>query len=207
MRNLMEAKVEVSDIKTIIASANDDLGKMANLDQGTYFSAPQIVAENSGITEENLPVIVPKSPKSPEMVKTLSPNQAELKRVDNPALPVSESTGKAAPVNIRKVPQVLAPGQQADPARPMPVAPTPYSVREPGENEFWMGVREETKPDGHRVEVNTNGQKMFLGDEVLSRPSGRKVHRYYSGSTERLAPEAAKGQENSWENMEQEVNS
>jgi hypothetical protein len=48
-----------------------------------------------------------------------------------------------------------------------------------------MGVTEEVKPDGHVYEVNSNGQRQSQGFEVLSRESGHKVHRYFSGQTDR----------------------
>jgi hypothetical protein len=55
-----------------------------------------------------------------------------------------------------------------------------------------MGVTDEVKPDGHRVEVHTNARGGRLGQQVLSRASGRKVYRHYSLSPENAltGPEA-----------------
>ncbi|MDR1050629.1 MAG: hypothetical protein LBP95_06025 [Deltaproteobacteria bacterium] len=89
------------------------------------------------------------------------------------------------PDDLRRVPQVLQPGQKADPARPMPVSPGPYWTRQPeGRGERFMGVTDQVKPDGHRVEVHTNARSGRLGQQVLSRESGRKVVRHYSMSPE-----------------------
>ncbi|MDR1297649.1 MAG: hypothetical protein LBO05_09840 [Deltaproteobacteria bacterium] len=89
------------------------------------------------------------------------------------------------PNDLRNVPQVLQPGQKADPARPMPVLPGPYWTRQPkGRGERFMGVTDQVKPDGHRVEVHTNARSGRLGQQVLGRESGRKVVRHYSMSPE-----------------------
>ncbi|MDR1487383.1 MAG: hypothetical protein LBT62_05255 [Deltaproteobacteria bacterium] len=88
-------------------------------------------------------------------------------------------------IDKRKTPQVLYPGQQADPARPMPENPGPYWTREPQANHtFFMGVVDEVKADGHRYEVHTNGKRGVMGQETLTRGSGHKVYRYFSGDTE-----------------------
>jgi hypothetical protein len=54
-----------------------------------------------------------------------------------------------------------------------------------------MGVEEVVKPDGHVYEVNSNGRKDRAGFEVLSRPSGHKVYRYFSGRTDKTRPAPA----------------
>ncbi|MDR1546342.1 MAG: hypothetical protein LBU12_06455 [Deltaproteobacteria bacterium] len=102
-----------------------------------------------------------------------------------PLAPVKPPTA----AELRKVPQTLAPGQSADPSRPLPAAPGPYYTREPrSQGGLWMGVRDEIKPDGHRVETHANGRQGLQGQEVLSRASGRKVYRHFSGRTEREKP-------------------
>jgi hypothetical protein len=44
-----------------------------------------------------------------------------------------------------------------------------------------MGVTERELADGHLVEVHLNGSAQVLGQEVISRPTGHKINRYYSG--------------------------
>ncbi|MDR0547899.1 MAG: hypothetical protein LBI10_00575 [Deltaproteobacteria bacterium] len=133
-------------------------------------------------------------------VENLDPVQTEIAgpqkspSVQKPLAPEPPPSFKAATSptreELRRVPQTLVPGQPADPARPMPPAPGPYQIRKPqGSRGVFMGVQEEVKPDGHVYRINTNGRKEFLGAEVISRPSGHKIHRYFSGRTDQTRPD------------------
>jgi hypothetical protein len=77
--------------------------------------------------------------------------------------------------------QDLRPGQAADPAKRLPPPPLPYDIRRQRTDGPWMGVTERELADGHLVEVHVNGSAQILGQEVISRPTGHKVYRYYSG--------------------------
>ncbi|MDR0620649.1 MAG: hypothetical protein LBJ61_02035 [Deltaproteobacteria bacterium] len=115
----------------------------------------------------------------------LNKAQANDGAIAGPKEPVKPKIAFAKPKDLRKIPQTLAPGQKADPARPLPEAPGPYWTRTPKGHGTFLGVTEEVKADGHRYEVNRNARGDRLGQEVLSRPSGHKVVRYYSQSPER----------------------
>jgi hypothetical protein len=69
----------------------------------------------------------------------------------------------------------------------------PYPVREPGpEHTFYMGSFEAVTLDGHRVDVHRNSKSGYLGTRVESTPSGKKVHRSFSGKPESVE-EGARG--------------
>jgi hypothetical protein len=77
--------------------------------------------------------------------------------------------------------QDLRPGQAADPALRLPPPPLPYDIRRQRTNGPWLGVTERELADGHLVEVNALGNSEVAGQEVISRPTGHKVYRYFSG--------------------------
>lgn len=77
--------------------------------------------------------------------------------------------------------QDLRPGQAADPGSRLPLPYSTYDIRHPRNKGPWMGVTERELPDGHVVEVNVAGDSSLVGQEVISRPTGHKVYRYYSG--------------------------
>jgi hypothetical protein len=92
----------------------------------------------------------------------------------------------AAPAPVAATPpkpryQDLRPGQAADPGSPLPPPPVPFDIRRQRTDGPWMGVTERELADGHLVEVHVNGSARVLGQEVISRPTGHKVNRYYSG--------------------------
>ncbi|MDR2726340.1 MAG: hypothetical protein LBC90_09860 [Candidatus Adiutrix sp.] len=115
-------------------------------------------------------------------------------RADNPASlgpelsssqiqPDLTSTAPADPTPARSEPgyQDLRPGQAADPALRLPPPPAPYDIRRQRTDGSWLGVTERELADGHLVEVHVSGSAQDLGQEVISRPTGHKVYRYYSG--------------------------
>ncbi|MDR3204786.1 MAG: hypothetical protein LBV23_08590 [Deltaproteobacteria bacterium] len=103
-----------------------------------------------------------------------------------PQAAVRANNNQSASAILRKTPQVLAPGQQADPSRPLPADSGPYWVRTPQPQDvFFMGVIDEVKADGHQYEVNSNARRGLLGQEALSRASGHRVVRHYNGQTKR----------------------
>jgi len=77
--------------------------------------------------------------------------------------------------------QNLRPGQAADPASPLPPPPVPYDIRRQRTDGPWLGVTERELADEHLVEVHVSGSAQVLGQEVISRPTGHKVYRYYIG--------------------------
>jgi hypothetical protein len=86
-----------------------------------------------------------------------------------------------APARPKQKYQDLRPGQAADPASPLPPPPVPYDIRRQRTDGPWLGVTERELADGHLVEVHVSGSAQVMGQEVISRPTGHKVYRYYSG--------------------------
>ncbi|MDR2354359.1 MAG: hypothetical protein LBF22_14610 [Deltaproteobacteria bacterium] len=86
---------------------------------------------------------------------------------------------------LRKTPQTLHRGEQADPARPLALPERNYPVREPGpEHAFFMGSFEQTTLDDHEVVIHRNSRSGYVGNRVEETPSGHKVYRYFSGKPE-----------------------
>jgi len=77
--------------------------------------------------------------------------------------------------------QDLRPGQSADPSLRLPPPPVPFDIRRQKTDGAWLGVTEREMADGHLVEVHVNGSVRLLGQEAISRPTGHKIYRYYSG--------------------------
>jgi hypothetical protein len=152
------------------------------------------------------PVVTPVGlrPVTEEIVEKLGPetvNPTSVVAPSAPQIPHAPPTVSPAPtsVDLRKVPQTLAPGVPADPSRPMPPDPSPYQIRRPQGNQgVFMGVQEVVKPDGHVYQVNSNGRRGLMGYEVLSRPSGHKVYRYHSGRTDRTSETNMEGDARDW---------
>jgi hypothetical protein len=183
MSRLMKSGTPRADLEKIVEIA----GGVAEVDSKPVPVPPALVkvsevtvtdlppVKNQAQAENPLvesPVASPKSPKTPEYVPAPVINRPPTRE------------------ELRKIPQTLIPGVPADPARPMPPSPGPYQIRRPeGSRGVYMGVQEEVKPDGHVYQTNLNGRKEYLGSEVLSRPSGHKIHRYYSGKTDRTRPD------------------
>ncbi|MDR1086207.1 MAG: hypothetical protein LBP22_15460 [Deltaproteobacteria bacterium] len=170
MERLMDSGVPRSDIEKIIQAAQS--GGALN-SQPAAAVVPESLARKAEITQEDL-----------EPIETVPPEAPAAPRAPKiyPAPKFAEEPSKAS---MRKVPQILYPGVPADPARPMPPQPGPYEIRKPrGSEGLYMGVTEAVKPDGHVYQVNSNGRRESQGFEVLSRPSGHKVHRFFSGRTD-----------------------
>ena|GEM_PF-3139561 len=88
------------------------------------------------------------------------------------------------PAPVARIPsayQDLRPGQPADPALPLPPPPVPFDIRRQRTDGPWLGVTERELADGRLVEVHVSGSAQFMGQEVISRPTGHKVYRYYIG--------------------------
>jgi hypothetical protein len=170
MERLIDSGVPRSDIDKIIQAAQSG-GALSH--QPEAVAVPESLAKKAEMTQEDLEPIETVSPEAP-----VAPRAPQI----YPSPKIVEEPNKAS---LRKVPQVLYPGVPADPARPMPPQPGPYEIRKPrGSEGLYMGVTEAVKPDGHVYQVNSNGRRESQGFEVLSRPSGHKVHRYFSGRTD-----------------------
>ena len=132
----------------------------------------------------------------PKTVTTILPPASETTPPAPPAAPTVQPTKQATkaptPPNMASVAspsrpemgfQNLRPGQAADPAKRMAPPLSTYDIRrQPQDTGTWMGVTERMLPDGHIVEVNSVGRTAKVGQEVLSRPSGHKVYRSYTGN-------------------------
>lgn len=57
-----------------------------------------------------------------------------------------------------------------------PETALPEQAPKPGEP-LQPGVREKSLADGHKVEQNLSSDPRYLGQEVINRPSGRKIYR------------------------------
>ena len=97
--------------------------------------------------------------------------------------------------------QDLRPGQSADPALRLPPPPVPYDIRRQRTDGPWLGVTERELADGHLVEVNLSGSAQFLGQEVISRPTGHKVYRYFTGRPD--DPRSGTDPAQAWKNREE----
>ncbi|MGL4208071.1 MAG: hypothetical protein ACRCTY_01655, partial [Candidatus Adiutrix sp.] len=86
-----------------------------------------------------------------------------------------------APKRPQATYQELRPGQAADPASKLPPPPSTYDIRRQKTEGAFMGVTERELPDGHLVEVHVSGRAAMVGQEVISRPSGHKIYRSFSG--------------------------
>lgn len=129
------------------------------------------------------------APSTPQSLAPAAP-QSSVPTLPQSAPPVAPQV--AAPtVQALNPPQPrfqdLRPGQAADPASKVPPPLDTYELRRPAD-EPWMGVTERELADGHRVEVNRMGDPGAVGQEVITRPSGRRVYRYHSGNTGQPAP-------------------
>jgi hypothetical protein len=195
MRNLMSSGLTVEDLLLLINSAGQSFPTaQASISEA---SGPSVlVTEGTNAPrpiEDPLPPLVPATSPTPyhAMIAVTGPQIPGMSGFSGPTVPQAatyQTASAAREIDWRKVPQVLYPGQQADPARPMPEAPGPYWTRQPGPNDtFFMGVTDEIKDDGHRYEVHTNSHRGVMGQEVLTRPSGHKVYRYFNGNTEQVA--------------------
>jgi hypothetical protein len=114
--------------------------------------------------------------------------------------PTRSRTAAVPPAPAERAYQDLRPGQSADPSLKLPPPPQTYDIRRPSLDGPWMGVTERELPDGHVVEVNTVGYASQVGQEVLSRPTGHQVYRYYAGNPDRPRSGADPAQE--WKNRE-----
>jgi hypothetical protein len=172
MKNMMAAGLTPAELVKFTQSVNPKAHENEPSEAALAKSGPMVTAM-SVASNTDRPVEAPLAPSNPEFDQSVSAAAPPQK----PAIP--------KPQDLRKVPQTLYPGQQADPARPLPEAPGPYWSRAPKGHETFLGVTETVKADGHRYEVNANAKGGRLGQEVLSRPSGHKVVRHYSMAPER----------------------
>lgn len=99
-----------------------------------------------------------------------------------PAAPAHQILPPASPKRPETAYQDLRPGQAADPGSRLPLPYDTYDIRRQKADGPWMGVTERELPDGHIYEVNSIGTAKLVGLEVLSRPTGHKVYRYYTGN-------------------------
>ncbi|MDR2443536.1 MAG: hypothetical protein LBE31_08465 [Deltaproteobacteria bacterium] len=201
MRNLMASGLDPKEIKDLILSIETTEAPNAAL------AIPAATtAAATYVTLNDAPPVAPKAPEAPatppaaatpnptvgqgdEWLRDDYAQSAALYAPQSPQAP--QAPAQPSKADLRHIPQVLAPGQSADPSRPLPVAPGPYWTRtRQTEDGFFMGVTDEIKVDGHRYEVHTNSKGGVMGQEVLSRASGHKVVRHYNGRTE-SKPEVA----------------
>lgn len=203
VRNLMTAGISSAEIKDLIKSAAEE--SAASNPAPAVALAPGPIVNETVETVAYRPAVSPEPPKGPSEPSFAEEDIAPPQPLQNPYAAVKEAIIPSAPAapgipavrppaaakapptpaELRKIPQTLAPGQSADPARPLPVAPGPYWTREPEPGKHFMGVTDEVKDDGHRYEVHANAREGLMGQEVLSRASGHKVVRHYNG-TERI---------------------
>ncbi|MDR1656947.1 MAG: hypothetical protein LBT47_05255 [Deltaproteobacteria bacterium] len=189
MRNLMASGLAPAEIKSLIETMPVNEGPPPSWSAAApLVSAPAVMVNmvNGGaFTEQDIsqrPTVAPVAP------VVQAPKPAQIASVGLVEASWSASQAGSTPptkVELRRIPQTLAPGQSADPSRPLPEAPGPYWTRtRPAPDGFFMGVTTEVKDDGHRYEVHTNSRGRVMGQEVLSRSSGQKVVRHYNGRTE-----------------------
>ena len=98
----------------------------------------------------------------------------------------SAALAEEAPAPAVRIPaapryQDLRPGQSADPGLALPPPPVPFDIRRQKTDGPWLGVTERELEDGRLVEVHVSGSARLLGQEVISRPTGHKIYRYYIG--------------------------
>jgi hypothetical protein len=101
---------------------------------------------------------------------------------------MSEETIPPPALNAAPAPRIPQPGQAADPAKRLPDTTTPLDVRRQRTDGPWLGVTERELADGHQVEVHVSGSAEVVGQEVISRPGGRQVYRYFSGRPDAPRP-------------------
>lgn len=148
------------------------------------------------VTESELPPVpavapAPVKPVSVPEPPAFTPPASSAPAAPQAAVPtISQAAPPPAPQIAAPQPgfQDLRPGQAADPASKLPPPLDTYELQRPGETGAHMGVTERRLADGHRVEVNLLGDPSAVGQEVITRPSGRKVYRYHSGNTGPAAP-------------------
>ncbi|MCL2029104.1 MAG: hypothetical protein FWG97_01615 [Deltaproteobacteria bacterium] len=100
---------------------------------------------------------------------------------EEPSPPQAPASPLAARIPAAPRYQYLRPGQAADPGLALPPPPVPFDIRRQKTDGHWLGVTERELADGHLVEVHVSGSARLLGQEVISRPTGHKVYRYYIG--------------------------
>ena len=156
---LMESGMEASDLVQLLKT------------EAASSPAPVARPEKAAKTIPGTPPLPPQ-----KTAKATAPS------VIQPSVPVRPVSAPVSPRRSEMGWQDLRPGQAADPASRLPLPYSTYDIRRPKSNGPWMGVSERELPDGHVVEVNTIGDANTIGQEVLSRPTGHKVYRYYSGN-------------------------
>ncbi|MDR2366660.1 MAG: hypothetical protein LBF58_00895 [Deltaproteobacteria bacterium] len=171
MRNMMAAGLSAEELIRFSHSVNPKRAKGDGTAAAATLGGPLVTAMVAGANAER------------PTEKPLAPEAPAIKPVTD--APAPRRPGLERPGDPRKVPQTLVPGQKADPARPLPEAPGPYWTRAPKGHGTFLGVTESVLADGHRYEVNANARGGRLGQEVLSRPSGHKVVRYFSSAPDK----------------------
>jgi hypothetical protein len=190
-----------------LASAYLELDRQTALQKRRDFS-PEVVQTllDSGLEAEQLKKILTEEARRAARSDRAAPVAADSPLTlpaAVPDLPARPPAPPAAPViKTPSRPQAgyqdLRPGQAADPALPLPPPPVPYDIRRQRTDGPWVGVTERELADGHLVEVNAGGSAQVVGQEVISRPTGHKVYRYYSGRPDqpRSGPDPAQEQKN-----------
>lgn len=141
-----------------------------------------------------LPTVTPPASSAPTAPQTAAPGTPQTPPPATPQVAAPAVQAPSPPPAPLPAPtqqprfQDLRPGQAADPGSKLPPPLDTYELKRPSDEGPWMGVTERELEDGHRVEVNRMGNPNVVGQEVITRPSGRKVYRYYSGHTDRPAP-------------------
>jgi hypothetical protein len=184
VRNLMAASMPAADIIALVESAAPSDGAEAAAVPG-FAAAAAALTVTAGVNADR-PIEAPAAPEppAPATLAKAAADAAPAAAPEAPEAPLAPPAERPRANDLRRVPQVLSPGQPADPARPMPEAPGPYWTRTPRPDGFFMGVHDEVKADGHRYEVHANGRTAGMGQQVLSRASGHKVVRHHNGRTE-----------------------
>ncbi len=150
---------------------------------------PNAAPPRAEILESDLPAPpqpreAPTVPPRPPALPAAAPPQAAAA----PQAPAPQVSAPAPPAAPQARFQRLRPGEAADPGSPLRPPLDTYELRAPAAEGPRLGVTERELADGHRVEVNTMGDPNLVGQEVIERPSGRKVYRYHSGNTGKAAP-------------------
>ncbi len=148
---------------------------------------PTVTSTQTTEKMEDAPIVPPVAPKAPTAPVRVQYQSETPKRSINPA-PAYRGE------------QYLRRGEPADPSMRIMSTDEPFPTRQEPASGNWLGVTEHEYPDGRRVERHSVGERGRAGQEVLRRPSGREVHRYYSGDPDR--PPFGEDPAQEWENKE-----
>ncbi len=197
VEQLMNTNMEAGELQALLGS---EAARVATRGEAPAVSAPgPAVAARPAASGSLMPPPLP--PEAPPVVAAPAAPPAPAPRdIASPVPARPRMAAVSPPARVQPGYQALRPGQSADPSLPMPPPPYTYDIRRQQFDGPWMGVTERELPDGHVVEANTVGYASQVGQEVLSRPTGHEVYRYYAGNPDRPRSGADPAQE--WKNRE-----